>query len=155
MNYWLFKTEPDLFSLEDLIAAKDQTTTWDGIRNYQARNFLRDHAKAGDQVLFYHSRCAVPGIVGLAEVCREAYPDASAWEGTSLYFDPKSKPESPTWMMVDVRFIRRFPTPVSLEAMKASPALSGMLVIRKGQRLSIQPVERAHFEEILRMGGLE
>lgn len=155
MAYWLFKTEPFKFSFEDLKNSPEQTTTWDGIRNYQARNYLRDTVKIGDLVLFYHSRCDPPGIVGIAEVIQEAYPDYTAWEPKSDYYDPKSSSENPRWLMVDVQYRKDFPKMVTLRDMKEQPELEEMLVIKRGQRLSIQPVESNHFDQVIRMGGLK
>ena len=154
MAFWLFKTEPHKFSLDDLENSPSQTTTWDGIRNYQARNYLRDAVKLDDRILFYHSSCEVPGVVGVAEVVKEAYPDHTSWDPTSDYYDPKSSPENPRWLMVDVQFRERFPKIVTLQDLKAKPSLSDMLVVKKGQRLSIQPVDEKHFEAVLRLGGL-
>lgn len=154
MAYWLFKTEPFQFSWDDLKTSDRQTTTWDGIRNYQARNFLRDNVKLGDKVLFYHSRVDPPGIVGIAVVTREAYADPSAWNPKSQYFDAKSSPDNIRWLMVDVTFSQDFPRMVTLEQMKNEPDLSDMLVVKRGQRLSIQPVEERHFRKVCSMGGL-
>ncbi len=155
MNFWLFKSEPDKYSIEDLKNEPEHTACWDGIRNYQARNFLRDEVKIGDMVLYYHSRCEPPGVVGLAKVVKEAYPDDTAWDPKADYYDPKSKPENPTWVMVDVQWVANFPNFVSLADLKANPALEGMRVIMRGQRLSIQPVDKAHFQAVLKMGGLD
>lgn len=154
MAIWLFKSEPFKFSLEDLKNSPDQTTTWDGIRNYQARNLIRDEIKVGDTVLFYHSRCEPPGVVGIAEVTSEAYPDYTAWDPKSDYYDKKSKESAPTWLMVDVRYKKDLPQMVSLKQMKENPELEGLMVTRRGARLSIQPVSEAHYEIILKMGGL-
>ena len=153
MTYWLFKTEPFKFSIEDLKNSKSKTTTWDGIRNYQARNFLRDKVKTGDLVLFYHSRVSPPGVVGVAEITKDAYPDHTAWDSTSDYYDPKASEENPRWLMVDVSHRYDFKNRVSLEDMKNESALEGMLVIKRGQRLSIQPVEEHHFNKVCEMGG--
>lgn len=146
------KTEPSEFSIEDLQRVK--TEPWDGVRNYQARNFMRDDMRVGDRVLFYHSNAKPSGVAGVAEICREAYPDFTAWDPGNKHFDPKTDPKKPTWMMVDVRFIKEFPSVVSLEAMKLNPKLAGMLVLKRGMRLSIQPVEPAHFREVVKMAGL-
>jgi len=154
MACWLFKTEPFKFSFDDLKNSEDQTTTWDGIRNYQARNLIRDEIKKGDQVLFYHSRITPPEIVGVAEVVREAYPDHTAWDPKSDYYDPKSSPENPRWMMVNVKYVQDLPQPVTLPQLKAADYLEGLMVIKRGQRLSIQPVIQKHFDRILQMGGL-
>jgi len=150
MNYWLMKSEPDTYSIDDLIT--DKTTQWEGVRNYQARNFMRDDMKIGDRVLFYHSNTKPPGIVGTATVCKEAYPDHFAWNPSSKYFDPKSTPENPRWMMVDVKFEQKFHRTISLEEMKNHPDLEGLLVIKKGMRLSIQPVEKKHFDILVQHG---
>ena len=152
-KYWLFKSEPDVFSFADLAASPDKTAPWDGVRNFQARNFLRDEVKPGDQVLFYHSRIQPPCIVGIAEVVREAYPDPTAWDPTSPYSDSRSTPAQPLWYAVDVRWTREFASPVTLPMLKSDPALEELLVIRKGMRLSIQPVSETHFRHILQMGN--
>lgn len=143
---WLMKSEPDVYSIDDL--ARDGQTAWEGVRNYQARNFMRDEMKVGDAVLFYHSNAKPPGVAGLAEVCAPAYADPAAFDPASPYFDPKSKPEAPTWLRVDLRFVARLPRLVSLEELKQDPALEGMLVIQRGQRLSVQPVQPAHFDRV-------
>lgn len=155
MAFWLFKTEPFKFSLDDLKTSDNQTTTWDGIRNYQARNFLRDKAKVGDKVLFYHSRITPPCVVGVAEITREAYPDHTAWDPKSDYFDPKASEDNPRWVMVDLQFRKEFPTAVTLQDLKLDPALEGMLVTLRGQRLSIQPVEEKHYLRVLEMGEIK
>lgn len=145
------KTEPSVFSLEDLQACPDQTAEWEGVRNYQARNLMRDEMKAGDGVLFYHSATKLPAVVGTAVVVREAYPDDTAWSPESKYFDPKSSPENPRWVMVDIRFEEEFPEPLSLAELRENPRLRDMMLLRKGMRLSIQPVARQEFEAILAM----
>lgn len=150
MRTWLMKSEPDVYGIDDL--ARDGVTSWEGVRNYQARNSMRDDMRVGDRVLFYHSNADPPGVAGLAEVRREAYPDPFAFDPTSPYFDPRSNRASPTWLTVDVGFIERFPRVVSLQALKDDPALDGMLVTRKGQRLSVMPVEPAHFERVVALG---
>ena len=147
MRHWLMKTEPSEFSLEDLKRRPGQTGGWDGVRNYQARNNLRD-MRLGDRVLFYHSSVKVPAVVGTATVAREAYPDASAFDKKSDYYDPKSKPDAPRWLMVDVKFEAEFPRPVTLPEMRALPALQDMFLIRKGMRLSVQPVTPGEFAAI-------
>lgn len=154
MAYWLFKSEPFKFSFEDLKNSPNQTTTWDGIRNYQARNFLRDKVKLADIVLFYHSRCNPPGIVGVAEVTREAYPDHTAWDVKSDYFDAKASPENPRWLMVDIQYREDLCNMVTLQEMKANTELDEMLVVKRGQRLSIQPVEAEHVQVVMKMGGM-
>lgn len=149
-QYWLFKTEPELFSIEDL--EREQRACWEGVRNYQARNFLRDEVQLGDLVLIYHSSVSPPGVAGLARVARAAYPDAYALDPKSAYFDPRSRAEEPRWWMVDLAFVERLPRFVSLAALKADRALAEMRVVRRGQRLSIQPVDKAHFQRVLRLG---
>lgn len=152
MNYWLMKSEPDVFSIQDLKARPKQTEPWDGVRNYQARNFMRDSMTVGDLVLFYHSNATPPGVVGVAEVASEAYPDPTAFDSNSKYFDPKSDPESPRWMLVDVRYKAEFEEMVSLQDMKSMPELEGMRVLQKGSRLSITPVDESEFLAICKAG---
>ncbi len=147
---WLVKSEPEVFSFADLLAAPRQTTSWEGVRNYQARNHLQA-MRAGDAVLFYHSNAEPPHVAGIAEVVREAYPDPSAWDPGSPYHDPASTPEAPRWVMVSVRAVRALEAPVTLPALTANPKLAGMKVVQKGQRLSVQPVTRQEFDEVLRM----
>lgn len=141
------KSEPDVYSIDTLKA--DGTTHWEGVRNYQARNFMRDQMKIGDKVLFYHSNAKPPGIVGLAEVCKEAHPDFFAWDPKSKYFDPKASEDNPIWQMVDVKFVRKFDSMISLDDLKTYPELDGLLVTRKGSRLSVQPVEKHHYDFIV------
>jgi len=153
-QYWLMKSEPDVYSIDDL--ARDGRTCWDGVRNYQARNFMRDRMRVGDAVLFYHSNAKPPGVAGLARVCREAYPDHSAFDVNDPHYDPKSDPDKPRWFMVDLEFVERFDELLPLDELKSDPKLEGMLVIQKGQRLSVQPVEPAHFKHVVkraRRGG--
>lgn len=152
-NYWLFKSEPSSFSLDDLKNRPGRTEHWDGVRNYQARNFLRDQVKAGDLVLFYHSNTAEPAAVGIAEVVREGYPDFTAFDPESKYFDPRSNPENPTWFMVDVRFVRELPRPVTLAELKGVPSLAGMALLNRS-RLSIQPVREEEWREVMRIAGV-
>jgi predicted RNA-binding protein with PUA-like domain len=152
MRYWLMKSEPDVFSLADLKARPGQREPWDGVRNYQARNFMRDAMQTGDAVLFYHSNTNPPGIVGLAEVASKPYPDPTAFDKKSKYYDAKSDPKNPRWVLVDVRYRETFAQMVSLEAMKAMPTLEEMRVLQRGNRLSITPVEKAEFEAICRAG---
>lgn len=147
MNYWLMKCEPSAYSIDDL--SRDGKTQWEGVRNYQARNIMRDDMKVGDLVFFYHSNTDPPGIVGLCEVVREGYPDYFAWNEDSKYFDPRSTKEKPVWYMVDIVFKEKFNELISLEALKSFPELSDMRVTQKGSRLSVQPVNKAHFEFIL------
>ena len=150
MTYWLFKSEPSCFSIDDL--EKVGTEPWDGIRNYQARNFLRNLCKKGDRALFYHSSCKVPAVVGVMEIVRESYPDFTAFDPESDHPDLSSDPDNPRWFMVDVAFREKFPRPVSLETVKATPELAGTRLVRKGNRLSLFPVTQAEFERIVEMG---
>ncbi|GMG86407.1 EVE domain-containing protein [Biformimicrobium ophioploci] len=151
MNYWLFKSEPDEYSLDDLASEPDQTGRWDGIRNYQARNFLRDKVNAGDGVLFYHSACKVPAVVGTAEVMRAAYPDPAQLDPESPYFDPKASDENPRWYCVDIRWQSQFARAVPLAEIKQHPALADMVLVKQG-RLSIQPVTAAEWSLLLQLG---
>ncbi len=153
MKYWLLKSEPDVFSLEDLKNCPNQTEPWDGIRNYQARNLMRDEMKVGDQAFFYHSRQAEPAIVGTVKVVREAYPDHTSWDPTSKYFDEKSSPENPRWLMVDVQFESEFSRPVTLKELRSIPELKEMFLLRKGMRLSVQPVTEEEFQLILALAN--
>lgn len=153
MKHWLFKSEPDEFSFEDLKSRKNKTEPWNGVRNYQARNFMRDEMKPGDIGLFYHSNTAVPGVAGLVRISREAYADPTQFDPASDYHDPKSDPANPRWLLVDVTWEADFPNFVSLETMKGDPRLEGMLILRRGNRLSITPVERRHFERICELAG--
>ena len=152
MRYWLMKSEPDEVSIDDALAAPDSTVAWTGVRNYQARNFMRDAMRIGDGVLFYHSGCAVPGIAGIAEVASTSYPDPTQFDETSQYFDPKSRRERPRWMLVDVRALRKTRY-LGMAELRAQAELAGMVVLRRGNRLSITPVTPAewHFitEELL------
>ena len=148
---WLMKSEPDTFSIDDL--QRQRRTPWEGVRNYQARNFMRDAMKVGDAVLFYHSNTSPPGVVGLAQVASAPYPDPSAFDPDSPYFDPRSSAATPRWILIDVAFIEKWTAPVPLEHLRDDPVLRGMLVTQKGQRLSVQPVDRAHFVHVARLGG--
>jgi predicted RNA-binding protein with PUA-like domain len=152
---WLVKSEPEAFSWDDLEAAADRTTCWDGVRNFQARNFMRDAMRRGDLVLFYHSNAEPPAIVGVAEVAREAYPDPSQFDRASEYFDSKSRPHEPTWVLVDLRGVAPLRSPLSLAALRDVPALADMELLRRGSRLSVQPVTRAEWEAVLRLGGVD
>lgn len=152
MRYWLIKSEPDVFSIRDLARAKGRTTSWEGVRNYQARNFLRDMRK-GDLAIFYHSNAEPPAAAGIVEVVREAYPDPSAWDRTSAYHDPKAAPENPIWSMVDVRLVTMFPREVALAELRGTTSLAGMELLRKGSRLSVQPVTAAEFRTIEKLAG--
>lgn len=151
-KYWLMKSEPHVFSFDDLKNAPNSTTHWDGVRNYRARNFMRDEMKVGDQVLYYHSNCDEPGVVGIAEVVKESYPDHTSWDPDSKYFDPKSTPDNPRWFMVDIKWKQALKRSVILKEMKATPELNDMLVVQKGQRLSVQPVAKEHFDKVIEMG---
>jgi predicted RNA-binding protein with PUA-like domain len=148
-NCWLMKTEPDVFSIEDLKSSKKQTTCWDGVRNYQARNFMRDLMKLDDPVLVYHSNANPSAIAGLAHVCKLAYPDHTAWDPDDPHYDPKSKAEAPTWYMVDIKLDTIFKEPLSLAFLRTIPELSNMELLRKGSRLSVQPVRLEEFRAIL------
>ena len=145
------KSEPEAFSIDDLKKCPNSTDFWDGVRNYQARNFMRDQMKVGDQVFFYHSNCKVPGIVGLMEVSSEPYADATALDPDSKYYDPKHTEEKPRWMAVDVTFVEKFDEVISLERLKENPALSDMALVRKGNRLSVMPVSEEAFNEVMKM----
>ena len=148
MKHWLMKSEPTAFAIDDLMACPDGIDHWDGVCNYQARNFLRDEIQEGDRVLFYHSG-KMPAVVGTARVIRKGYPDHTAWDPDSEHFDPKSTPEDPIWYMVDIRFETRFHAPVPLTALRRFPALVGMQLLKKGMRLSIQPVTQSEFDFIV------
>ncbi len=139
-HFWLMKSEPSCFSIDDLRASPNQTTAWDGVRNYQARNFMRHDMRKGDRIFFYHSNCNPPGIIGIAEVASEAYPDHTAFDPNSEHPDLKSTPENPRWFMVDVRFVKKFSSIIPLEELKRHPELNGMQLLRKGNRLSVLPV---------------
>ena len=144
------KSEPHVYPWDQLV--KDGYTHWDGVRNYQARNIMRDKMSVGDMVLFYHSNCKPPHVAGVARVCKEAYPDFTALDSDSKYFDAKSTPENPRWMMVDIEPIQAFEM-ISLPDLKANPALEGMPLLARGQRLSVQPVSQEHFQIVCEMGG--
>jgi len=149
LQHWLLKTEPESFSIGDLARAPGQTTCWDGVRNYQARNFMRDQMKVGDRVLIYHSNADPPCVVGTAVVVRESYPDSSAWDPASPYFDAESKREAPRWFMVDVKLESVLPRPLPLDELRAMPKLTGMELLRKGSRLSVQPVRKSEYDAIV------
>lgn len=151
MNHWLVKSEPDAFSIDDLYRRPGRRDHWDGVRNYQARNFMRDGMKKGDLVFFYHSNCETPGIVGIAKVVREAYPDHTAFDPDDKHYDPKSDPESPRWMMVDLQYVRKLKRTVSLQELKENPRLESMPLVRKGNRLSVLPVTAEEWQAILDM----
>lgn len=151
-RYWLVKTEPDSFSIEDLAAAPKQTTCWDGVRNYQARNFLRE-MKKGEKVLFYHSSVNPPCIVGLSKVVKEAYPDSTAWDEQDHHYDPSSTPDNPRWFMVDLQLVEIFDRPLALEELRKVSAIKSMELLRKGSRLSVQPVTKAEFDAVLKLAS--
>ena len=147
-NYWLMKSEPGEVSVDDALAASNATVAWTGVRNYQARNYMRDLMRVDDGVLFYHSSCAEPGIVGVARVASTPYPDPTQFDKKSHYYDAKSSHESPRWQLVDVQVLRKIPT-IALPALRARPELAEMLVLKKGNRLSITPVEARHWKAIV------
>ena len=149
MQYWLFKTEPDAFSIDDLATRAKQTEHWDGIRNYQARNFLRDQVKLGGKVFIYHSSCKEVGIAALAEVVKEAYPDHTQFDPESHYYDPKSTTDNPRWVMVDVKFIEKFPAVLALKKIKTMAEINEVGLVKKGHRLSIMPVNENEFSALL------
>ena len=149
-RYWLLKCEPEAYSIDDL--ERDGEATWEGVRNFQARNTMRDDMKVGDGVLFYASNAEPSGVTGVAEVSREGYPDPYAFQKGHKYFDPKSDPDNPTWYMVDIRFVEKFPQIVPLAELKAAKGLEKMVVTQKGSRLSVQPVTRKEHEIVLKLG---
>ena len=149
MKHWLMKSEPGTFSIGDLKNAPEGTTGWDGVRNYQVRNMLRDEMRRGDLALFYHSSCAQPGVAGVVEVVREGYLDPTAFDPQDKHYDPKSDPANPRWYQVDVRFKRKLKRVITLEELRREPALQGMQLLRRGNRLSITPLSKAEFDAIL------
>jgi predicted RNA-binding protein with PUA-like domain len=149
-RYWLLKSEPDCYSIDDL--ERDGTTHWSGVRNYQARNFMRDEMKPGDGVIFYHSSAEPPGVAGFAEIAREGYADHTALDPDDDHFDPKATPENPIWMMVDVKFVRKLPATIPLAKLKETPGLEAMEVTKRGSRLSVQRVSREEFEIVSKLG---
>jgi predicted RNA-binding protein with PUA-like domain len=149
-QYWLMKSEPDVYSIDDL--KRDQRTSWDGVRNFRARNFMRDQMRVGDLVLFYHSNADPPGVASVARVCREAHPDATQFDRRSKYHDPKATRAEPRWFLVDIEFVEKFPRLVPLDELKQTRALQGMLLTQRCQRLSVQPVDRKHFETVRKLG---
>jgi len=149
-RYWLMKSEPAAFSIDDLARSPKQTTSWDGVRNYQARNFMRA-MKIGDQVLFYHSSADPPSVVGIAEVVKAAYPDATQFDKRDTHYDPGSDPDQPRWDVVDIRLVRKFAAPLSLDLLRGQVGLTGMELLRKGSRLSVQPVRGTEWHEIIRL----
>ena len=151
-RYWLFKSEPSAYSFSDLLGEQDRTAEWDGIRNYQARNLIRDEMKVGDGVLFYHSSTTPMAVIGTARIVREAYPDSTAWDPGDPHYDPKSTPDDPIWLMVDIQAQQEFARPVTLQEIKDNPLLPNMMVARRGMRLSVQPVAKEEWDEVVRMG---
>jgi predicted RNA-binding protein with PUA-like domain len=147
------KTEPDVFSIDDLRTAPNQTTCWDGVRNYQARNYMRDWMQLGDRVLVYHSNANPSCVVGVASVTRECYPDPTAWDSADPHFDPKSNPDAPRWFMVDIRYESTLGVTLALDRLRMEPKLANMELLRKGSRLSVQPVTKSEFEVILKLGN--
>jgi predicted RNA-binding protein with PUA-like domain len=150
MAYWLFKSEPTVYSFQHLLAEPDQTTGWDGVRNFQARNFLRDRVNVGDGVLFYHSNADPPCIAGIAEVVQEGHPDPTAFDPKSDHYDPKSDADSPIWYQVSIKAVRAIEPPIGLPELGGMPELAGMELLRKGSRLSVQPVTKTQWETILK-----
>lgn len=150
MHYWLMKSEPETYSIDDLL--RDKASPWEGVRNYQARNYMRDQMKIGDLALFYHSNASPPGVAGICCISKTGLPDSTALDSKSPYFDPKSTLENPIWMMVEVKFVEKFPHFVSLEELKGTNRLQDMLVLKKGMRLSVMPVEKEHFTFIRNLG---
>jgi len=152
MKYWLMKSEPDVYSIDHL--QKDKTTWWEGVRNYQARNFMMNEMQVGDEVLFYHSNAEPPGVAGLARVSKAAAPDKTQFDKKSEYHDPKATKEKPIWYCVEVEFVKKFKDFVSLNDLRENDKLKDMVVLQKGSRLSVQPVDKKHFELVKKMGGL-
>lgn len=148
MAYWLLKSEPTVYGIDHLMGEPDLTTAWDGVRNFQARNFIRSMT-VGDQAFFYHSNCEEPGIVGVVEIAREAYPDATAFDPQSRYYDPRGSVAEPRWFAVDVRFVRKLSRTLTLAQMKADPALAELPLVRRGNRLSVMPVTSAQWQHLL------
>ena len=151
-KYWLVKSEPESFSIDDLAKSKNKTTYWDGVRNYQARNFIRDEMKKGDGVLYYHSNSDPLAVVGACEVVKDGYPDHTQFDSKNLHFDPKAKKENPAWFMVDIKLVKKFRNVVTLEKIKANPKLKKMRLNQKGNRLSVMPVTKVEWDEIQKMG---
>lgn len=151
MACWLMKSEPNEFGIDDLKARPNKTEPWDGVRNYQARNMMRDQMSIGDRVFFYHSNCDVPGIVGIAKVASAAYPDPTAFDPQDPHYDPKSDPDNPRWFLVDVKFVRKLKRTISLTELKANPALAEMALVRRGNRLSVMPVTDEEWDAVMAM----
>ncbi|GGF55237.1 EVE domain-containing protein [Alteromonas lipolytica] len=153
MQYWLFKSEPDVFGIDHLAARPNQTEPWDGVRNYQARNFLRDEVKVGDRVFFYHSSCKTVGIAGIAEVVKAGYPDATQFNPESAYFDPKATQEKPRWYSVDVKYVSKFARVLELSTIKDCPQITELSLVKKGHRLSVMPVIENEWHTLVALGG--
>lgn len=151
---WLVKSEPSCYSIDDLEKSKNKTTYWDGVRNYQARNFMRDDMKKGDYVLFYHSNADPNAVVGFCEVVKEGYPDFTAFDPENDHYDPKSKEDTPSWIMVDIKLVKKFKNQVSLAEIKENSKLQEMRLVQRGNRLSVMPVAKKEFDVILKMGGI-
>jgi predicted RNA-binding protein with PUA-like domain len=149
MNYWLMKSEPDVYGIDHLKSAPKKTDTWDGVRNYQVRNMMRDDMKKGDLAFFYHSNCKEPGIAGIMKIVREGYPDFTAFDPKEKYYDPKSDPDNPRWYMVDVRYVRKLKRVITLTELKTHPELEGLPLLRRGNRLSAMPLTQQHWDFIL------
>ena len=149
MRYWLMKSEPDEFSIDDLRRSRAGKEAWDGVRNYQARNMIRDEMRRGDQAFFYHSNCDEPGIVGIMEIVSDAYPDPTAFDRRDKHYDPKSDPDNPRWYLVDVAFVRELERTITLRELKSEPALAELPLVRRGNRLSVMPVSNREWEAIL------
>ena len=152
-HYWLMKSEPDVYSIDHLAKDKNKTTCWDGVRNYQARNLMRDKMKKGDLVLYYHSNAKPMGVAGVAKVVRESYPDHTQFDKKSKYFDPKATTDNPRWFMVDIQLVKKFKTFLSLDELRDVKALDGMVLLQKGSRLSVQPVTKKQYDTIVKMGS--
>jgi predicted RNA-binding protein with PUA-like domain len=150
-NYWLVKSEPNVFSIDDLKKSKNQTTKWDGVRNYQARNYLKNEMKTGDEVFFYHSNAEPPAVVGICKVVKEGYADHTQFDPEDKHFFPSADPKNPIWYMVDVKFTKKLKNPVTLADIRANRKLKNMKLVKRGNRLSVMPVMKEEFEEILKM----
>ncbi len=154
-KFWLLKSEPSCYSIDDLAADDKQTTFWDGVRNYQARNILRDEMQVGDRAFFYHSNAQPMAIVGTVEIVTAGYPDPTAFDPSEGHYDPKSDPDDPTWFVVDVRLLQKFPEPVTRDVLKSCSALDDMMLLRRGSRLSVQPVTPAEWKAVHRLAGVK
>jgi predicted RNA-binding protein with PUA-like domain len=150
-KYWLMKSEPNAYSIDDLV--RDKKTHWDGVRNYQARNFMRDDMKKGDKVLFYHSNATPTAVVGVCEIVKQGYPDFTAFDPEDKHFDPKSKEDNPTWIMVDIKIVQKLKRPVTLEEIKENSKLQNMKLVQRGNRLSVMPVNKKEFDEIIKLSN--